>query len=484
MSHDPPGMQQLQRYRCLIDDWPAFVEALSRPLPRVLWTNTLRTTPERLGQILAGEGLAAEPLPWEESAFRLPAHVPVGDRWWYLAGLAHCQEEASLLPVRLLDPRPGERILDLCAAPGGKTAQIAVALGGGGTVVANDISTGRSKPLRATIERLGLANVSTTVHDGANYPPQAGSFDRILVDAPCSGEGTWRRRGEPARDSAEAVSLRHARAQRALLRKAVQLCRPGGRIVYSTCTFAPEENELVIDAILEERAGDGVQLIPVSAHGIITDPGLTRWAGRALDPSLRHAVRLWPHRNDTGGFFVAVLEKCGPVRACRSAAPILQPAPESDWLSDLEGRFGFPGHMWAAYTAYRQTRRGLHLVARGHEPPGHPRPSARGLFFYRTSITPPKLSTAAAMMFGAHATRNVVDVGAGQLARYLARESFAVSGEQARQCTEDGYVIVRHRGHALGAGLYRRDCGEVQSLFPRRWNGRGQGPGNGPARAR
>ncbi len=133
----------------------------------MLWTNTLRVTPGHLGGIFPGEGLAADRLSWEPSTFRLPAYVRMGDRWWYLGGLAHCQKEASLLPVRLLDPQPGEGVLDVCAAPGGKTAQIAVALGGRGTVLANDISHGRSRALRATIERLGLANVSTTMHDGA-----------------------------------------------------------------------------------------------------------------------------------------------------------------------------------------------------------------------------------------------------------------------------------------------------------------------------
>lgn len=295
------------RYRSLVDDWDAFCDALARPLPTCIWTNTLRTTPRRLLEWLADDGLTPTPIPWYPGAYTLPDDAQPGARLPYAAGLYHIQEEVSLLPVVLLAPRPGERVLDLCAAPGGKTAQIAVALRNHGTVVANDRHAMRLGVVRATAERLGLLNVATTTYDAANYPGAAGVFDRVLADVPCSCEGTSRKHPGVLEQASPEASEAISGVQRAILRKAAQLCRPGGRIVYSTCTYAPEENEAVVDALLRED--DRLRVVPAAVPGFAADPGLTEWRGARYDASLRHALRYWPHRHDTGGFFAAVLEK-------------------------------------------------------------------------------------------------------------------------------------------------------------------------------
>ncbi len=124
-----PGAESFERYRPIIDDWQAFRLALQRPLPAAIWTNTLKAGPERVAGILRADGIPSEPLSWRPGAFKLLAQDgKPGNHWGFLGGLYHVQEEVSLLPVLLLDPQPGERILDLCAAPGNKTAQIAVAM--------------------------------------------------------------------------------------------------------------------------------------------------------------------------------------------------------------------------------------------------------------------------------------------------------------------------------------------------------------------
>ncbi len=294
------------RYRAIVDDWEAFVAALRRPLPVCAWTNTLRTTPAQVKAALEAEGLKPEPLAWRPDAFRLPSDSQPGNRLAYVLGHYHVQEEVSLLPVPLLDPQPGERVLDLCAAPGGKTAQIAVRMQNRGTVVANDRNPLRLRQLSGTIERLGLLNVTTTLHDGADYPLESGPFDRVLVDVPCSCEGNFRKDQQVADAFAGAPEL--CGLQTALLHRAVMLCRPGGRIVYATCTFAPEENELVVDAVLR-RWGEALRLLPAHLEGFRGAPGLIEWNGRRLHPSLEQTLRVWPHLNDTGGFFVAVLER-------------------------------------------------------------------------------------------------------------------------------------------------------------------------------
>lgn len=459
-------LHRFQRYRPLIDDWSAFAAAMARPLPQCIWTHSLRATPSELAELASNAGLQTEPIGWIPGAFRLAADGKTGNQWWYLAGLCHTQEEVSMLPVHLLEPKPGHRVLDLCAAPGGKTAQIALALGNRGTVIANDASVERMRPLRATIERLGLVNITTTKCNGANFPSSAGLFDRVLVDAPCTGEGTWRKTTRHGGASGAAVSLERSRLQKALLRRGVELCRLGGRIVYSTCTFAPEENEMVVDAILREFGGQ-VEVVAAKVQGFTTFPGATEWNGQALTPSLANTLRVWPHSNDTGGFYIAVLQKTGSPKQQPLRSPdVLAFVPDHVWKPQLTERFGC--ELENGLAAHRQTTRGFHLLPMDHTPLTRPEADASGLFFLRTNVNMPKLTTAGAMLIGASAERNAIELEYPQAAAYLARRAFRVAGDQA-QAADDGYVVLRHRGHTLGIGLYKKATGGVASLYPKHW---------------
>ncbi len=297
-----------ERYRDVVDDWSAFADALARPLTPVVWTNTLRTTPERLQGWWAEDGLAAaEPLGWYPGAFRLPLGSKPGKSLAFLTGQYHVQEEVSLLPVVILDPQPEERILDLCAAPGNKTVQAAVRMTNRGTVIANDKSRKRVGVVRRNLERLGITCAAVTVGDGGSLPRSWGLFDRVLADVPCTCEGTTRRNPEVAWRW-QLSPLEQSEKQLPILEKAVEHTRPGGRIVYSTCTYAPEENEAVVDAVLRRWGGE-LRLLLARVPGFRCAPGLTAWRDRQWDPSLERAMRVFPHHNDTSGFFVALLEK-------------------------------------------------------------------------------------------------------------------------------------------------------------------------------
>jgi NOL1/NOP2/sun family putative RNA methylase len=310
MTEPTQIFNSFERYRSIVDDWDAFCESLSRPLPTCVWTNTLRTTAARLEEWMHDGDFSPVAVDWYPGAFRLAHDVSPGNRLEYVGGLYHVQEEVSLIPPVLLDVRSDERVLDLCAAPGNKTAQMAVAMQNRGTLVANDRSVGRLRAMRRTIDRLGVANVSVTAYDGANYPPESGAFDKVLVDVPCSCEGTSRKKHpKNVEDTSAEYSNQLAGTQRALLRQAVRRCQVGGLIAYSTCTFAPEENELIIDDILEEMGADTLRLLPARVDGLRCSPGLTRWGERRLSTQMTDAMRIWPHQNDTGGFFVALLEK-------------------------------------------------------------------------------------------------------------------------------------------------------------------------------
>ena len=315
----------IERYGELSGDKAAFAAILATPLPVCLWANRLRITAEELADRLRSEGFEFEPVAWNKDAFRLSATARPGQSWLYKAGLCQIQEEAALLPVKLLDPQPGEHILDLCAAPGNKTAQIAIALNNRGTVIANDSHAGRLAPLHAAIARLGLVNITTIAMDGVEIPRDAGPFDRVLADVPCSGEGTIRKGPRMHQPVANKFRDWLRGKQRALLRQAIDLCRPGGRIVYSTCTFAPEENEAIINSILSERSD--IQLISAAEDMVGTSPGITSWQGKEFSKELTKTVRIWPHKSGTGGFFAAILEKAGgPQSSSTAAIPDLDPA--------------------------------------------------------------------------------------------------------------------------------------------------------------
>ena len=466
--------EPFERYRAIIDDWDAFTAALDRPLPLCVWTNTLRTTPDALAATLRAEGCAPEPLAWHPGAFRLgrgagAAHLPS-----YLSGLFHIQEEVSMLPATLLAPRVGERVLDLCAAPGNKTAELAVAMRSAGTVVANDLSRGRLNVLRTTMDRLGLIDVSATTHDAARFPQASGAFDRVLLDAPCSCEGTVRKHPRVVRQSGRANSLRLGRIQTRMLARAVRLCRPGGRIVYATCTFAPEENERVVAETLR-AFGEDIRLLPASVPGFRTTPGVTEWEDASFPDDLRLTSRIWPHHNDTGGFFVAVLEKSPAAEAPSPAPPAAFPEPTDpgEVLPPLEARFGFPPSAFEDCLFFRPNDKYVSVVARDHLPPAKPLPVMTGMYFLKTTLRHPKLTTQASMRFGHEATKNYVTLDEEKLHAYLDRREVRLTATEAARCEGFGYVLVRHRGHTYGVGLFRPENGggRLESLFPKTWAG-------------
>jgi NOL1/NOP2/sun family putative RNA methylase len=297
-----------RRYQQIVPNWHAFMNSLKEPLPTTLWIQTERVREEDLVTMLQWPQAGIRPLRWRPHAMRVPASWLPGRQPEYIAGFYHLQEEVSMLPVHLLDPQPAERILDLCAAPGNKTMQAALAVGPSGTVVANDWSVSRMKVLRLHAARLGLANIVTTISNGMRFQAQDASFDRVLVDAPCSCEGTLRKNPNVIRQSKLTTGqLHYGGAQIALAKRAWRCLKPGGRMVYATCTFRPEENEYVIDRLLS--ALPDIEVMDVEVPGFAFSPGLDAWNGQTFGQRCRKTMRIWPQQNDTGGFYVAVLEK-------------------------------------------------------------------------------------------------------------------------------------------------------------------------------
>lgn len=307
----PPSLDHLRRYAPLLeaDEIDAFVEAARRPLPRVVWANPLRGDPVETAREVEALWPTATPLGWCDFAWRLPPDAQPGHALPFLLGRLHAQEEAALFAARALGAQRGERVLDLCAAPGNKTARLAVEMGDRGLVVANDVSAGRLPGLRRVVERLGLTSIAVTRGDAARLPGKLGAYDRVLADVPCSGEGTSRKVDGRTQGDDPAHRAAISALQARILARALQLVRPGGVVVYATCTYAPEENEAVLHSVPPELATIE-PLVNVGLGGRpVTRGGVTAWGGRTFRSDVAHAARFWPHVDDTGGFFVARLRR-------------------------------------------------------------------------------------------------------------------------------------------------------------------------------
>lgn len=302
-------MDVLARYESLMDDPEAFRAACERPLPQVVRVNTVKTTVERARAALDAEGIDYEPVDWHDGLLKVPDEKP-GNTWPYFHGWLYGQEEVSAVPAMVCDPQPGDRVFDPCAAPGSKTTHLAALMEDAGLLVANDSNLGRISALRSNTERCGITNVAVTKSDARNFSlkPFGGElFDRALVDVPCSCEGTIRKNP----DALDGWSLDHvdgvAGVQKGILSRAIEVTRTGGTVVYSTCTFAPEENEAVLDHALDEYDVELVDYDLPLSHA----DGVTEWEGEEYDPSVEKAKRIYPQHNDTGGFFCAKLEVMG-----------------------------------------------------------------------------------------------------------------------------------------------------------------------------
>ena len=289
----------LQRMEAQLgSEYPAFLESLERPRAVALRFNPMKGERPVLPFV-------REPVPWEPEGFYYDPETRPGLHVYHEAGVYYLQEASAMAPVALLDPKPGERVCDLCAAPGGKTTQIAGRMLGQGFLVCNEINPKRAKILSRNIERMGVANaLVTNEHPETLASRFPGFFDRVLVDAPCSGEGMFRKEEAAVTDWSQETVQMCARRQREILDSAARLVRPGGRLVYSTCTFAPEEDEETVAAFLEAHP----EFAP--------EPVEVPW----FVPGENASYRMWPHKLLGEGHFAAVLRKTqgesGEVPAC------------------------------------------------------------------------------------------------------------------------------------------------------------------------
>ena len=247
-----------------------------------------------------------EPVPWCSNGFYYEESEQPAKHPYYYAGLYYIQEPSAMTPASVLPVKPGDRVLDICAAPGGKSTELAAKLAGSGLLVSNDISNSRAKALLKNLELFGIQNM-LVVSEPSNVIAQRfeGFFDKILIDAPCSGEGMFRKSGSMIKAwEANGVDL-FVNLQHSILKEMVKCLRPGGSLVYSTCTFSPEENEQAIEYLLQLDSELKLQPLPLY-EGF--DKGHPSW-GTTGNEELSNCRRLWPHRIEGEGHFVTLLKR-------------------------------------------------------------------------------------------------------------------------------------------------------------------------------
>ena len=410
--------------KMLGEETPAFLRALE-DAPAL----ALRLNPRRDGAEEAAAAFVEGAVPWEENGRYLIDGAKPGGSVAHAAGAFYIQEASAMASATALDARPGEQILDLCAAPGGKSTQIAAALGGAGLLVSNDLEPSRSKALAGNLERMGVPNAVVV----CGLPGKLASawperFDAVLVDAPCSGEGMFRRdpssRGEWAPASPEGC----ARRQAEILDRAAAMLRPGGRLVYSTCTFNEFENEGSVTGFLERHPEFAPE--DFSLNGVGASKG--------------GMLRLWPHRLRGDGHFVARLRKAGTLAARGEGAPARPDRPTAALLDALEkGVCRLPG----AWLGMRPARLGdrLYLV-----PPNAPdtaglRVVSPGLCLLRVGRNHIEPEHALAMALPAGCALRAAELSAEQADAFLRGEAIPFDGEK-------GWTRAERLGMPLGWG--------------------------------
>ncbi|KAI1123537.1 NOL1/NOP2/sun family-domain-containing protein [Nemania abortiva] len=294
----------------------AFFDANETPRPIVIRTNTLKTSRRELASALINRGVTLEPVgKWSKVGLQVfESNVPLGATPEYLSGLYILQAASSFLPCMALAPQEGERILDMASAPGGKTTYLAALMKNTGCIFANDPSKTRSRGLIGNVHRLGVRNVIVCNYDARDFPKVMGGFDRVLLDAPCTGTGVIAKDPSVKTNKTEKDFITIPHTQKQLLLGAIDSVNhagTGGFIVYSTCSVSVEENEMVVQYALKKRPN--VRL--VSTDIPFGKEGFTAYQGKTFDKSLSLTRRFYPHTLNLDGFFVAKFQKIGPTPA-------------------------------------------------------------------------------------------------------------------------------------------------------------------------
>lgn len=452
------------------EDYEAFLAGFDGQRQYGLRVNTLKMNLEEFERIAP---FHLKKVPWISNGYFYEAEDAPAKHPFYSAGLYYLQEPSAMTPASRLKVQPGERVLDLCAAPGGKATELGAALQGEGLLVANDINTARARALLRNLELFGISNSFVT-----NEPPHVLAerfpefFHKIMVDAPCSGEGMFRKNPAVVDSWQEKGPEYFSKLQREIIVQAADMLLPGGMMFYSTCTFSPLENEKTITHLLKERPD--MEVIPMEDYEGFAE-GLTSYRGEVFDESCKLCRRIWPHKMSGEGHFMALLHKKNGIQQ-QVQQTVSQSSIWWEKCKDLNKEQkavaeDFFSHVNIAYDGKRIDVRGDNLY---YLPA--PKYDGRGLHFLRNGLFMGEFkkkrfepSQPFALALHAQDFDQVLDFPADdeRLSRYLRGETLDVSDLIAGEKKRKGWQLVMVAGHPLGFGKLVNN--NLKNKYPAGW---------------
>ncbi len=290
-----------EEYSEIIPDFSLFQESLQRPIPTHLRINRLLIEPASLVHLLEEKGIQLiQSSRRYDTLYIAPELASPGNLLEYFLGYIHPQALTSAIASIALTPGENSYLLDMCAAPGGKSAHCAQLMKNTGMIISNDLYTNRHISLGHTLSRLGVLNAVVTGYQAQEFPLKQ-CFDYVLADVPCSCEGKFRKTRDTSSYRENKGKEKLPDLQKKIILRGFDLLQENGQMLYATCTYNPEENESVVNVLLKERDAD---LLPIDV-GLDFEPGITEWKDEKYDKRLKNAVRFYPHRTDSVGFFMA-----------------------------------------------------------------------------------------------------------------------------------------------------------------------------------
>ena len=303
-----PKEEFRKRYKnILAEKYDEFLKHSLSYINKSVRVNLLKTEVHKVKKSLTRQGFELVQIPWCKEGFWLFGNrTDLGNLREHFLGYVYVQEAASMIPPIVLNPEPDEKILDMCASPGSKTTQIASMMKNKGLIIANDLSGIRMKPLGLNLQRNGVSNTIITLMKGQNFFSKQIEFDKVLVDAPCSGTGTIRRSPDTLKVWNPKMIKRLSNIQKSLAETGFKTLKTGGVMVYSTCSVEPEENEGVIDFLLNKFPEAKIEKIDLSIN---QSQPITDFERKKYDEEIKKCLRIWPQDNNTEGFFIAKIKK-------------------------------------------------------------------------------------------------------------------------------------------------------------------------------
>ena len=298
----------VNRYRALLGSkYDEFMKCNLSFLRRSFRINTLKANTEAVKRVLS-EIWDLEQIPWCKQGFWISSDKrrDIGNHIYHQLGMIYVQEAASMIPPVVLDPKPGDFVLDMAAAPGSKTTQIAAMMENKGVIIANEADYRRLKLLQMNLQRCGVLNAMITNYNGITFGAKKLKFDKILLDAPCSGTGTIRKSFMTLKMWNEKMIEKLSRLQQKLIESAFSALKDGGILVYSTCSLEPFENERVVSNLIENHKNARIEEINLA---IKRDKSITCFNGEQYSKEVEKCLRIYPQTNDTSGFFVCKIRK-------------------------------------------------------------------------------------------------------------------------------------------------------------------------------